>query len=246
MAGGVTLFQFLPSSRVTWIKPSSVPDPDRGCLKRRGADGIDDAEAVGHRLVDILGGDGIESRGNGRIQPREIGTDFLPGACRDRASGRRIDWSSRALHRPARRPAAASRSCGWDRWDRAAGSSPPSEAAMLQRLIAAPGAAAVENVAVLRIGNDGVAFAGEAGRLPVAEREHALARPGADADAAAILLRAVEPVGEAIVGGHVINLRGRLVVPGAPGLAAIDADHRALIAADSTMRLPSLGLTHIW
>ena len=25
MAGGVTLFQVLPSSRVTWIKPSSVP-----------------------------------------------------------------------------------------------------------------------------------------------------------------------------------------------------------------------------
>ena len=49
---------------------------------------------------------------------------------------------------------------------------------------------------------------------------------------AAILLRAIEPVGEAIVGGDVIDLRGGLVVPGAPGLRAIHGDHRALVARE--------------
>ncbi len=76
MAGGVTLFQFLPSSRVTWIKPSSVPTQTVVRLKRRRADGVDHAEAVGHRLIDILGGDRVERCGHGGIHRARSGLIF--------------------------------------------------------------------------------------------------------------------------------------------------------------------------
>ena len=39
---------------------------------------------------------------------------------------------------------------------------------------------------------------------------------------ARVLLRAVDPVREPVVGGHAVDLRGRLVVPGAPGPAAVE------------------------
>src|SRR5207249_8113717 len=52
------------------------------------------------------------------------------------------------------------------------------------------------------------------------------------ADRAALLLPAVDPIRKLIVGDHVVELRGRLVVPRAPGLAAVDRNDRALIAGD--------------
>ncbi len=99
----------------------------------------------------------------------------------------------------------------------------------VEGLVAASGAAAVEDVAVFGVGDDGVGFAGLADGLPVAEAEDALARPGGDAYAAGVLLGAVEPVGEAVVGGDVVDLGRGLVVPGGPGRGFIDADYRALI-----------------
>src|SRR5260370_38157609 len=45
----------------------------------------------------------------------------------------------------------------------------------------------------------------------------------------AVLLRCVGVVGDLIVDGDVIELRGRLVVPGGPGGSTIDADADALI-----------------
>ena len=127
-----------------------------------------------------------------------------------------------------------------------AGSSPPSDAGDVQRLIAAAGAAAVEDVAVLGIGQDDAALTGDAGGLPVAEGERAHARPGADADAAGVLLRAIEPVGEAVVGGYVVDLGGGLVVPGAPGLGAVDARRRCPGRWRGPCACGSLGLTQIW
>ena len=53
------------------------------------------------------------------------------------------------------------------------------------------------------------------------------------ADRAAILLRARHPVGKAIIGGDVIYLCGRLVVPTAPRLRAILCDDCALIASEN-------------
>ena len=99
-------------------------------------------------------------------------------------------------------------------------------------LIAAAGAGAIKNAAVVGVGDYGVAFTGKASGLPVAEGEDAFARPSADADAAAVLLRAIEPVGEAIVGCDVIDLGGGLVVPGAPCLSVVHADDGTLVAAE--------------
>src|SRR5437899_2821494 len=53
------------------------------------------------------------------------------------------------------------------------------------------------------------------------------------ADRPTVLLRAGDPVRKAIIGGDVINLRRRLVVPGAPGRSAVYGYDPALIAADN-------------
>src|SRR5882762_7366697 len=53
------------------------------------------------------------------------------------------------------------------------------------------------------------------------------------ADRAAVLLRAGNPVGKAIVGGDVINLRRWLVVPGTPGHSAVNGYDRALVACQN-------------
>src|ERR1700730_2377361 len=52
------------------------------------------------------------------------------------------------------------------------------------------------------------------------------------ADGAAVLLRSRHPVGKTVIGGDMVKLRGRLVVPGAPRRGSILADHRALIAGE--------------
>ncbi len=51
-------------------------------------------------------------------------------------------------------------------------------------------------------------------------------------DRSALLLSAADAVGKRVVGGDVIELRGRLVVPGAPRLPAVDRDDGALIGSD--------------
>src|SRR6185369_6477210 len=74
------------------------------------------------------------------------------------------------------------------------------------------------------------AFAG-AGRMPVAEGDGAVIAAAENVNAAAILLRAVNVVREIVVNRHVIELRSRLIEPGAPGDAAVNAYARALVAA---------------
>src|SRR5262249_10315735 len=86
---------------------------------------------------------------------------------------------------------------------------------------------------VLGIGHHRGTLAGETGRFPIAEGEQSLTRPRAHSDAAAILLRAVQPVRETIVGRNVVHLSGRLVVPGTPTLAAIHAHDRALVSGEN-------------
>ena len=96
-------------------------------------------------------------------------------------------------------------------------------------LIEARHLAAVNDVGIERIGRD-VAVFFDAHRLPVAEGDLAVIAAAGDADRAALLLAAVDPIGKPIVGDDVIELRGGLVVPGAPRLAAVDGDGRALVA----------------
>src|SRR5262249_35688536 len=64
---------------------------------------------------------------------------------------------------------------------------------------------------------------------PVAESNLAKIAAAGGADRAALLLSAVDPVGKLVVGNDVVELRGRLVVPGTPGLAAVHADGCALV-----------------
>ena len=81
----------------------------------------------------------------------------------------------------------------------------------------AAGAAAVNNLRVHRIGKDVTTFAG-ADRMPIAKSDLAVVAAADHRRRAAVLLRAVDPVRKLIVDRDVIKLRGRLVVPGAPGL----------------------------
>ena len=90
-------------------------------------------------------------------------------------------------------------------------------------------AGAVDDVRVFGIGNVVVALVA-ADRVPVAERDRAVVAAARDADGAGILLAGVDPVREAVVGGEVVELAGRLVVPVAPVRAAVDGDDGALVA----------------
>lgn len=66
--------------------------------------------------------------------------------------------------------------------------------------------------------------------MPVAEIDVSVVAPACDADRAAFLLPAIDVIGKGIVGGDVVELRCGLVVPGRPGLSAIDRGDGALIA----------------
>src|SRR5205823_5636017 len=88
--------------------------------------------------------------------------------------------------------------------------------------------AAVDGVRVERVGGDVAVLLG-ADRPPVAEGDLAVVAPADDASGAALLLAAVDPVGELVVGADVVELGRRLVVPAAPGLAAVDRDRRTLV-----------------
>ena len=205
--------------------------PHRGRLERRRADAVDHAEPVRHRLVDIFRRDRVQVRRHRRVQPCQVRADLLPGLPAVARAHHELVGIVQRLIRLRKylrqRPGLAVGIVGIRR-----GQFSPERHGDIEGLVAAPRAFAVKNVAVLRVGNHGGALARETGGLPVAEREHALARPRADTHAAAVLLRAVEPVGEAVVRGHVIDLRGRLVVPGAPRLPAVHAHDRALVAAE--------------
>src|SRR6185312_1339085 len=67
--------------------------------------------------------------------------------------------------------------------------------------------------------------------VPVVEGDFAVVAPARCARRAALLLSAIDPIWELVVGDRVIELRRRLVVPGAPGAAAVYGDRRSLIDA---------------
>ena len=90
--------------------------------------------------------------------------------------------------------------------------------------------ACINDIGVGGIGND-VAELVTADRVPIQKGDCAVISAAQSCNRSAVLLRAVNPVREAIIGRDVIDLAGRLVVPRGPGLAAIHADGRALIAA---------------
>src|SRR6202167_2631842 len=90
-------------------------------------------------------------------------------------------------------------------------------------------APAVNNVRIEGIGCD-VSVFDHADGMPVAEVDGAVVATTGDADRTALLLAAADAIGECRSDRDVINLRGGLVVPGAPGGSAVDGDESALVA----------------
>src|SRR5437763_1329261 len=68
--------------------------------------------------------------------------------------------------------------------------------------------------------------------MPFSKSDFAIIAATERGGRAAFLLRAVDRVRKAIVGGDVIELRGGLVVPRAPGGATVDCDDRALVGGE--------------
>src|SRR5262245_20454635 len=67
--------------------------------------------------------------------------------------------------------------------------------------------------------------------MPFSKRNLAVVASARDAGRTALLLAAAQSVGKSIVGADVIELRGRLVVPTAPGLSTVNSYYCALIAS---------------
>ena len=84
-------------------------------------------------------------------------------------------------------------------------------------------AAGVGHLGVARLRRDVSALA--AGHVvPVAVADAEAAGAARDRDGGVILLRAVDAVGELVVGDHVVELRGRLVLDARPAEAAVERD----------------------
>ena len=88
---------------------------------------------------------------------------------------------------------------------------------------------AVDDVGIERIGRDVAVFLRGHG-MPIAKSDRAVVAAAGDAHGAAFLLAAVKTIRKRVVRTDVIELRGRLVIPRAPALPAIDGDDRALVA----------------
>src|SRR5207302_10512469 len=90
---------------------------------------------------------------------------------------------------------------------------------------------AENDVRIQRIGN-GVSIFFNADGMPLANGDLAVVTAARHARRSAFLLAAAYAIWKIIVGVDVIELRARLVVPGAPALAAVDSDDRSLIRSD--------------
>ena len=102
-------------------------------------------------------------------------------------------------------------------------------AVVVARDVAAIGAG-VNDIRVGGIGRDVAALA-TADVVPVGAIDGAVRAGAGDADGGVVLLGTVDVVGEATVGGDVVELRGWLRVLARPGDAAVDGDGGAAIVA---------------
>src|SRR4029077_16830561 len=89
---------------------------------------------------------------------------------------------------------------------------------------------AIDDVGIGWIRRDVSALA-RAGGVPVTEDDRAVIAATQDVNAAAILLCAVDVVGELVIDSNVMKRRGRLVEPATPCAATVHAHTRALVAA---------------
>ena len=93
------------------------------------------------------------------------------------------------------------------------------------------GAAGINGIGVIGIDYD-VAALTSTNRSPVAKGDLSVIATTGGACGAAVLLRTIDMIRKIVIYRHVIELRSRLVVPGAPAFATIGADHRALVAGN--------------
>src|SRR5436305_12938437 len=95
----------------------------------------------------------------------------------------------------------------------------------------------IDNIRIRRIRRN-VSTLSTADWEPVLPANDSLISVALDGDGAVVLLRAIDKVGPAVIGNHVIELRGGLVVLGCPGLAAIGGNGgTAVIAIDHALRI---------
>ncbi len=172
----------------------------------------------------------IQVRRHCGIRPREVGTDRRP---MQTAVARHVQALVREIQalrilrreRERQRPRAAVQTrMSERRVDRAR---------LLRAQIQPVDAAAVHEIGIQRVGCDHVALAAGNQFVELGHRDAVAGdRPARQHHGAGVLLRAVDVVRKPAVGRHVIDLRGRLVEPGTPGLAAVQRDQHALIDAE--------------
>src|SRR6185437_5491059 len=199
--------------------------PDRVHILERRPDAVDHA-AVVTRVH--LGVERCQARRLARIRTRQVRTDLVPGLTAIAGLEQHVGAVEQHV-RIGRREQQRRRAVG------AVLTATPDlrtdELGLPGDAVVPGDLAAIDDVGVERIGRD-VAVLLDAHRVPIAQRDLPVIAAAGDADRAAFLLRGVDVVGEFVVGDDVVRRRGRLVVPGAPGLAAVDAQGAALVHAE--------------
>src|SRR5882724_2751736 len=95
----------------------------------------------------------------------------------------------------------------------------------------------VDDFRIRRIGRDVTALAA-ADVVPIRAIDGAVRAGAGNANRGVVLLRAVHVIVESIVRGHVIKLRGRLIVNAGPALRAVGRDSRAaVVSVDEALRV---------
>src|SRR5439155_10554154 len=197
--------------------------PDQVHVLGRGRERID------HATMLALGGIKLDEytqiRRHARILARRIGTDDLPTIAAisgfEQHVGREIQDVGVDRREHQWRGAVETILPG-TQYDRRNVLSLAGDAVEFRRL------ATVDEIWVQWIGRN-IAIFLDAHRIPIPKRDFTKIASAGGADTTAFLLPAVHPVGELIVGDDVIELRGWLVVPRAPGLPSIHADGDSLI-----------------
>ena len=206
-------------------EPIVGSDPDQIHVLRRRSDRVDDAAV---RALRCVGSVNAERTRDARIGARQIAADDRPAApaidrlvepLRREEQHMRIDRGEDDRRRAIESIVFVANDDGANVLDIAG-------ALVVPRHLPAENDAGMQ-----RVGRR-VAVLLDADRVPFTKRDFAVVAAARDAGRSAFLLAAVQPVGKAVIGGHVEHLRCRLVVPEAPCLSAVDCDGRALIGRD--------------
>ena len=206
-------------------------DPDAIDVDVRRRDGVDDAALGDERRVGVLADDGRELvRLAGRVVtdalPVDPPVDRFPEVVVREEQRLPVNGGERHGQRADR---TICRRVGSGR-GAAASACHRRDVLVLRRPSIVPrDLPSVDDVGVERIRHHVAVFL-DTHRVPLAERDLAVVAAAGHARRAALLLPAADAIGEVVVGIDVIELRRRLVVPRAPGLAVVQRNDGPLIA----------------